>query len=59
MDGHKETIGLAETQQESSCSSVGRVELSEADLSSSLPLLNEYVTEKTRWRHQKSPHKQQ
>lgn len=58
MDGHKETIGLAETQRESSCSSVGRVELNETELSSSLPVLNGYLTEKRRWRHQQNPHKQ-
>lgn len=37
IDGHKETIGLAESQWESAWSSVGRVEHSETDLSPSLP----------------------
>lgn len=37
IDGHKESIGLAESQWESGWSSVGRVEHSETDLSPSLP----------------------
>lgn len=37
IDGHKETIGLAQSQWESAWSSVGRVEHSETDLSPSLP----------------------
>lgn len=37
IDGHKETIGLAGSQWESSWSSVGRAERSETDLSPSLP----------------------
>lgn len=38
MDGHKGTFGLAQSQQESSWSSVGRVGLNEKDLSLPLPL---------------------
>lgn len=52
MDGHKETIGLAVTQRECSCSSVGR-----AALSSSFSVLSGKVTETERWRHQQSPHR--
>lgn len=37
IDGHKETIGWAESQWESAWSSTGRVEHSETDLSPSLP----------------------
>lgn len=47
MNGHKETIGLAETQRESSRSPMGGVELNETDLSPS----SQWVCDKNRWRH--------
>lgn len=47
MNRHKGTIGLAETQQESSWSSVGRAELNETDLS----LSSQWVCDKRGWRH--------
>ena len=59
MNGHKGTIGLAETQRESSWSSVGSVELNETDLSPSLSLFSVgFGTERRIWRYQQGLHKQ-